>query len=97
MRVAGAGPVGEALPGAGALIERAGLKGHRIGGARISPKHGNFIENDEGATTSDIVALIDLARASVLEQFGVRLDTEVHLLDRQGYRPLHDDAAGGTS
>ena len=41
--------------------------------------------------------LIDLARASVLEQFGVRLDTEVHLLDRQGYRPLHDDAAGGTS
>jgi len=85
---------GRAL-GAGALIERAGLKGHRIGGARISPKHGNFIENDEGGTTADIVALIQLARSTVLERFGVQLDTEVHLLDQSGYRPLFDAQAEG--
>jgi UDP-N-acetylenolpyruvoylglucosamine reductase len=81
------------LLGAGALIERVGLKGHRIGGARISPKHGNFIENDEAGSTTDILALIDLARTTVLEQFGVLLHTEVHLLSRDGYRPLHDDLA----
>lgn len=86
---------GDRLLGAGALIERAGLKGHRIGGARISPKHGNFIENDEQGTTADIVALIELARATVREHFGVELHTEVHLLDRAGYRPLFDDAGGG--
>ena len=78
------------LLGAGALIERAGLKGHRIGGARISPKHGNFIENDEGGTTADIVALIELARAEVHERFDVLLHTEVHLLEPSGYRLLHD-------
>jgi UDP-N-acetylmuramate dehydrogenase len=76
--------------GAGALIERAGLKGHRVGGACISPKHGNFIENDENATTADIVALITLARTTVAEQFGVELLTEVHVLERDGYRPLFD-------
>ncbi|MCW2926518.1 MAG: Multifunctional fusion protein [Thermoleophilia bacterium] len=81
------------LLGAGALIERAGLKGHRIGGARISPKHGNFIENDEQGTTADIVALIELARETVRERFGVLLHTEVHLLARDGYRPLHDGLA----
>jgi UDP-N-acetylmuramate dehydrogenase len=78
------------LLGAGALIERAGLKGHRIGGARISPKHGNFIENDEGGTTADIIALIELARAEVRERFDVQLHTEVHLLEPSGYRLLHD-------
>ena len=83
------------LLGAGALIERAELKGHRIGGARISPKHGNFIENDEQGTTADILALIELARATVLERFGVDLHTEVHLLDRDGYRPLHDPTHAG--
>lgn len=79
--------------GAGALIERAGLKGHRIGGACISPKHGNFIENDQAGTTADIVGLIELARATVLERFGVELHTEVHLLDRTGYRTLFDGLA----
>lgn len=82
------------LLGAGALIERAGLKGHRVGGARISPKHGNFIENDEGGSTSDILALIELARETVLERFGIELHTEVHLLARNGYRRLHGDDAG---
>lgn len=59
------------------LIEAAGLKGRRIGGARISPKHANFIENAERATAKDVRALIDLARRSVKEQFGVDLETEV--------------------
>jgi UDP-N-acetylmuramate dehydrogenase len=85
--------VDEQLLGAGALIERAGLAGHRIGGARISPAHCNFIENDEGGSTSDIVALIELSRTTVLERFGVLLHTEVHLLDLAGYRPLLDDLA----
>jgi UDP-N-acetylmuramate--alanine ligase len=82
------------LLGAGALIERAGLKAHRIGGARISPKHANFIENDEGATTADILELISLARSTVLERLGVELHTEVHVLDRHGYRPLLRDSDG---
>ncbi len=85
------------LLGAGALIEQAGLTGYRIGGACISPKHGNFIENDEGGTTSDIVALIELTRSTVLERFGIELHTEVHLLDRDGYRPLYDGLAGAGS
>jgi UDP-N-acetylmuramate--alanine ligase len=84
---------GDEVLGAGALIERAGLKGHTIGGACISPKHGNFIENLGTATTADIVALIELARAAVREQSGVTLHTEVHLLDRAAYRPLLDDLA----
>jgi UDP-N-acetylmuramate dehydrogenase len=83
----------DAAPGAGALIEQAGLKGHVIGGARISPKHGNFIENVDNATTADVIALVELARATVLEQFGVTLHTEVHLLDHDGYRPLYDERA----
>lgn len=81
------------LLGAGALIELAGLSGHRIGGSRISPTHCNFIENDDAATTSDIVALIELARTRVDELLGVRLQTEVHLLESSGYRRLFDDDA----
>jgi UDP-N-acetylmuramate--L-alanine ligase/UDP-N-acetylenolpyruvoylglucosamine reductase len=74
--------------GAGALIELAGLKGRTIGGACISPKHGNFIENLGGATTNDVLALIEMARSAVRDQFGVELVTEVHLLDRTGHRWL---------
>jgi UDP-N-acetylmuramate dehydrogenase len=59
------------------LVEAAGLKGHRIGGARISPKHANFIENVEKASAKDVHALIDLARRSVKEKFGVDLALEV--------------------
>jgi len=62
---------------AGRLIEAAGLKGLRIGGARISPKHANFIENTEKAGAADVKALIDLARARVKERFGVELELEV--------------------
>ncbi len=67
-------------PGAGRLIEDCGLKGHRIGGAQISPRHANFIENPGGATSADCLALMAEARRRVLERFGVRLVHEVQFL-----------------
>lgn len=74
-----AGSVFKNPPGdhAGRLVEAAGLKGHRIGGAAISSKHANFIVNLGGATAADIVDLIALARATVLERFAVELEMEV--------------------
>jgi UDP-N-acetylmuramate dehydrogenase len=65
---------------AGRMLEACGLKGHRIGGAQISPKHANFIENAGGATTKDALALIAEARRQALERFGVELEPEVQLL-----------------
>ena len=65
---------------AGRMLEACGLKGHRIGGAQISPKHANFIENAGGASSADALALIAEARRRALEQFGVRLEAEVQLL-----------------
>jgi UDP-N-acetylmuramate dehydrogenase len=66
--------------GAGSLLERCGLKGHRIGGAMISPRHANFIENIDGATSADCVALMIEARRRAREQFGVDLVREVVLV-----------------
>ena len=66
--------------GSGRLIEEAGLKGHRIGGAVISPMHANFIENADGATTADCIALMAEARRRVHEQFGIELEHEVQFL-----------------
>jgi UDP-N-acetylenolpyruvoylglucosamine reductase len=63
--------------GAGELLELCGLKGHRIGGAVVSPKHANFIENAGGATSADCVALIVEAQRRAREQFGVELEREV--------------------
>ena len=68
---------------AGRLIEAAGLKGHRIGGAQISPVHANFIANLGGATAGDVLALIEEARARVRERFGVRLEPEVRIIGRK--------------
>jgi UDP-N-acetylmuramate dehydrogenase len=65
---------------AGRMLEACGLRGHRIGGAQISPKHANFIENAGGARSSDALALIAEARKRALERFGVRLEPEVQLL-----------------
>ena len=62
---------------AGALIDRAGLKGFTIGGARVSPTHGNFIVNDGFATASDIRRLIEHCRATVKAQLGVELREEL--------------------
>jgi UDP-N-acetylmuramate dehydrogenase len=64
-------------PSAGALVDRAGLKGSRHGGARVSPTHGNFIVNDGSASADDICRLIERCRAAVLERFGVALRDEV--------------------
>jgi UDP-N-acetylmuramate dehydrogenase len=64
-------------PSAGALVDRAGLKGHRVGAAVVSPTHGNFVVNEGGATARDIAALVDLCRAEVADRFGVRLREEI--------------------
>jgi UDP-N-acetylmuramate dehydrogenase len=62
---------------AGALIDRAGLKGSRIGGARVSPTHGNFIVNEGSATAEHIRRLIDRCRSEVRDRFGVELHEEI--------------------
>ena len=65
---------------AGRMLEACGLKGHRLGGAQISPKHANFIENAGGARTADAIALMAEARRRAFEQFGVELRHEVEFL-----------------
>lgn len=65
---------------AGRLVEAAGLKGRRIGGAEVSRVHANWIVNAGGATASDVRALVDLCRDEVRRRFGVELRPEVHLL-----------------
>jgi UDP-N-acetylenolpyruvoylglucosamine reductase len=66
--------------GAGRMLEVCGLKGWRVGGALISPRHANFIENARGATAVDALALMAEARRRALESFGVVLEREVELL-----------------
>jgi UDP-N-acetylmuramate dehydrogenase len=75
---------------AGRMLEACGLKGHRIGGAQISPKHANFIENAGGASSADALALIAEARRRAHEQFGVRLEAEVQLLGPIEIPPLSE-------
>jgi UDP-N-acetylmuramate dehydrogenase len=65
---------------AGRLLEACGLRGHRVGGAQISPRHANFIENADGARSRDALALMAEARRRALDQFGVELEHEVVLL-----------------
>jgi UDP-N-acetylmuramate dehydrogenase len=62
---------------AGALVDRAGLKGAASGGARVSPTHGNFIVNEGAATAAEIRQLIDRCRAAVRDRFGVELREEI--------------------
>jgi UDP-N-acetylmuramate dehydrogenase len=64
-------------PSAGALIDRAGLKGHAVGHARVSPTHANFIVNDGGATAEDIRRLVRLCQRTVKARFGVDLHEEI--------------------
>jgi UDP-N-acetylenolpyruvoylglucosamine reductase len=66
--------------GAGALIEKLGLKNVQVGGAKISEIHGNFIVNEGGATFADVLQLIEKIEAHVLEKTGVRLEREVKFL-----------------
>jgi UDP-N-acetylmuramate dehydrogenase len=65
---------------AGRMLEACGLRGYVLGGAQISPKHANFIENAGGARSADAAALIAEARRRASERFGVRLEPEVQLL-----------------
>jgi UDP-N-acetylmuramate dehydrogenase len=73
---------------AGRMLEACGLKGHRIGGAQISPKHANFIENADRACTADAIALMAEARRRAHEQYGVELRHEVELLGDLELPPL---------
>jgi UDP-N-acetylmuramate dehydrogenase len=62
---------------AGALVDRAGMKGAAEGGARVSPTHGNFIVNEGAATAAEIKRLIDRCKAAVRDRFGVQLREEI--------------------
>jgi UDP-N-acetylmuramate dehydrogenase len=73
---------------AGRMLEACGLKGHRIGGAQISPKHANFIENAGGAATADAIALMAEARRRANEEYGVELQHEVEFLGELALPPL---------
>ena len=75
---------------AGRMLEACGLRGHRIGGAQISPRHANFIENADGARSLDAIELMAEARRRALEEFGVELEHEVQLLG-----PIELPAVGG--
>jgi UDP-N-acetylmuramate dehydrogenase len=81
---------------AGRLVEATGLKGHRIGGAQISPLHANFILNSGGAVAADVLALIRLARDTVFRQYGMDLQPEVQFVGRwrpEELEPVFGDAA----
>ena len=76
--------VPEGIPySAGALVDRAGLKGAAVGGARVSPTHGNFIVNEGSASARDIRQLIETCRTVVRERFGVELRDEIVCLGNE--------------
>lgn len=62
---------------AGMLIDQSGLKGERVGGAEVSPRHANFFITHPKATTRDVLKLIDVVRSRVAERMGVELETEI--------------------
>lgn len=65
---------------AGRLIEACQLKGRRVGGAEVSPVHANWLVNADGATAKDFLALVEIARAAVVERFGITLELEVKVV-----------------
>lgn len=79
---------------AGALLDRAGLKGCRVGGARVSPVHANFIVNEGGATAQDIRRLIAHCKAVVAAMFGVTLREEIVYLGEFDHEDLGDALSG---
>lgn len=68
---------------AGQLVEDAGLKGYQIGGAKISEMHGNFIVNAGDATAQDVLDLIAFVKETILEKYGVTMETEVEIIGRK--------------
>ncbi|MEX0977781.1 MAG: UDP-N-acetylenolpyruvoylglucosamine reductase, partial [Pirellulales bacterium] len=64
---------------AGMLIDQAGLKNTRIGGAEVSERHANFIVADPGATGQDVLKLIDQVRERVLDRLGIELEIEIKI------------------
>ena len=73
---------------AGRMLEACGLKGFRIGGAQISPRHANFIENAGDARSEDAIALMAEARRRALTEYGVELEHEVQLLGELELPPV---------
>ena len=67
---------------AGQLLEAAGCRGLRIGGAGFSAKHANFVENHGAASTADVIEVMAEGRRRVKERFGVELEAEVQVLGR---------------
>ncbi|WP_428912615.1 UDP-N-acetylmuramate dehydrogenase [Niallia sp. Krafla_26] len=67
---------------AGKLIQDAGLKGHRIGGAQISDMHGNFIVNAGNAKAEDVLQLIQYVKKTIFEKYNVHLETEVEIIGK---------------
>ncbi|MFN2450952.1 MAG: UDP-N-acetylmuramate dehydrogenase [Candidatus Dormibacteria bacterium] len=85
---------------AGRLIQAAGLRGRRLGGAQIAPTHANFILNLGSATAADVLGLIALAHDTVLERFGIDLEREIALVGDHfhagaGVGGAPDHAVGG--
>ncbi len=74
----------DAPKSAGQLIEAAGLKGTRVGAAEVSPMHANYFVNTGGASAADVRGLIELARRTVRDRFGVSLETEVKIVRPDG-------------
>ena len=68
---------------AGRLIEECGLKGRRAGGAEVSPAHANWIVNAGGATAKNVLELVEIVRAAVVERFGIRLELEVKVVGEE--------------
>lgn len=70
-------------PSVGQLIEEAGLKGVRVGGARVSEKHGNWIVNEGGATAKDVEVLVHLVREKIKESAEILLETEICVVGKK--------------
>ncbi|MCK5459519.1 hypothetical protein KAI52_00190, partial [Candidatus Parcubacteria bacterium] len=66
--------------GAGLIIEKAGLKGKVIGGAKVSLAHGNFIVNIGGATAENVIMLISIIKQKVRANYGIQLEEEIELV-----------------